>query len=273
LEIKVSVIYPPFQRPRHQAIAQVLQSLDAALLRQHACWFAGGTAIALKYGEFRESVDIDFLVSDKQGYKHLRGLLTDTHGLKNIQVQEAKSEADTARNLAVQARDIRADQYGIRTTVEVGSILIKFEIVLEGRVLLESPPKDCSINGIACLTPLDMLTSKLLANSDRHLDRSVYSRDLIDMAMMQPPTALFNKAYAKASMAYGNSISKDLNKAIERVQNEPDWLARCLQAMAIHTPQALIWQNISKLKKQLQQAIKITPSTTHSTDTHRVPPA
>jgi Nucleotidyl transferase AbiEii toxin, Type IV TA system len=269
----MSVIHPPFQRPRHQAIAQVLKSLDAPLLRQHSCWFGGGTAIALKYGEFRESVDIDFLVSDKQGYRHLRGLLTDTHGLKNIQVQAAEGQANALHDLALQARDIRADQYGIRTTVTVGSVLIKFEIVLEGRVSLESPPKDCSINGIACLTSLDMLTSKLLANSDRHLDRSVYSRDLIDMAMMQPPTALFNKAYAKASMAYGESISKDLNKAIERAQNEPDWLAQCLQAMAIHTPQALIWQNISKIKKQLLYVIKAASNTVPSTNALRVPPA
>ncbi|MGK0399132.1 MAG: putative nucleotidyltransferase component of viral defense system [Gammaproteobacteria bacterium] len=33
------------------------------LLKQHNYLFAGGTAIALRYGEYRESVDIDFLAS------------------------------------------------------------------------------------------------------------------------------------------------------------------------------------------------------------------
>lgn len=61
-----------FDRPHHQCIARVLASLDAGLLREHACWFGGGTAIALRLGEFRESVDIDFLVSDAHAYRELR---------------------------------------------------------------------------------------------------------------------------------------------------------------------------------------------------------
>jgi len=41
----------------------VLQALDADALASHACLFGGGTAMALRYGEYRESFDIDFLVS------------------------------------------------------------------------------------------------------------------------------------------------------------------------------------------------------------------
>lgn len=51
-----------FTRPHHQQIAKVLESLDADLLKQHNCLFAGGTAMAMRYGEYRESVDMDFLV-------------------------------------------------------------------------------------------------------------------------------------------------------------------------------------------------------------------
>jgi len=47
-----------FSRPHHQRIAKVLESLDADLLKQHNCLFAGGTAIALRYGEYRESVEL-----------------------------------------------------------------------------------------------------------------------------------------------------------------------------------------------------------------------
>ena len=64
-----------FTRPHHQRVAKVLESLDGDLLKQHNCLFAGGTAIALRYGEYRESVDIDFLVSDLASYRHLRNLV------------------------------------------------------------------------------------------------------------------------------------------------------------------------------------------------------
>lgn len=60
-----------FARPHHQRIASVLACLDAELLRGHRCYFGGETAIALQQGEFRESVDIDFLISDLESYRAL----------------------------------------------------------------------------------------------------------------------------------------------------------------------------------------------------------
>lgn len=57
-----------FERPHHQRIALILRALNAPLLRENHCLFGGGTAIALRYGEYRESVDIDFLVSDLTSY-------------------------------------------------------------------------------------------------------------------------------------------------------------------------------------------------------------
>jgi len=58
-----------FKRPHHQRIAHVLAALKGDELAQHDCWFGGGTCIALRYGEYRESVDIDFLISDAAGYR------------------------------------------------------------------------------------------------------------------------------------------------------------------------------------------------------------
>ena len=48
-----------FERPHHKRIAHVLASLDANLLARSHCLFGGGTAMALRHGEYRESVDID----------------------------------------------------------------------------------------------------------------------------------------------------------------------------------------------------------------------
>lgn len=61
-----------FERPHHRRIAQILLALDAQHLRDRHCLFGGGTAMALRYGEYRESVDIDFLVSDVASYRELR---------------------------------------------------------------------------------------------------------------------------------------------------------------------------------------------------------
>ncbi|HEX7817479.1 nucleotidyl transferase AbiEii/AbiGii toxin family protein [Dyella sp.] len=61
-----------FERAHHQRIAHVLQALDGELLRRSKCYFAGGTAIALQCGEYRESVDVDFLCADPGGYRLVR---------------------------------------------------------------------------------------------------------------------------------------------------------------------------------------------------------
>lgn len=119
-----------FERPHHQRVAQVLASLDANLLARSHCLFGGGTAVALRHGEYRESVDIDFLVSDIDGYRHLRQLLTGNQGLGALARQGSEIR---------QSAELRADQYGIRSSVRVNDIEIKFEIVLEARIELELP--------------------------------------------------------------------------------------------------------------------------------------
>ena len=236
-----------FERPHHQRIAQVLLSLNGPLLRKHNCLFGGGTAVALRFGEFRESVDIDFLVSEVSSYRQLRLLLTDSQdGIAAIMRKNAGS--------LTQIRDIRADQYGIRTMLLVADQQIKFEIILEGRIILEAPGKNDELCGIATLSQIDMVTSKLLANSDRWADDGAFNRDLIDLAMIQPSLNLFRDAVTKAEQAYGKSIIKDVDKAITKLQTRRDWLDRCMKAMAINTPKALLWKNINTLKQFLKKA-------------------
>ena len=232
-----------FERPLHQRIAQVLGLLNGALLKEHCCLFGGGTAITLRFGEYRESVDIDFLLSDLTHYRSLRQLLTGTDGINAILLPGQPPFA--------QLRDIRADQYGIRTMLSVAEQLIKFEIVLEGRIKLDAPTAKDVVCGIPTLTVLDMTASKLLANSDRWADDGVFSRDLIDLAMLQPGLPLLRQAIAKAEVAYGHAIRIDLEKAIQQLQQRQGWLERCMQAMAMRLPKALIWQRLRNLHKAL----------------------
>ncbi len=230
-----------FERPHHQRIAQVLLTLNGSLLREHCCLFGGGTAIALRFGEYRESVGIDFLVSDIDNYRQLRLLTTNSTGITALFREKTSSIS--------QVRDVRADQYGIRAMLLVAGQQIKFEIVLEGRIKLQSAGQDDQICGVPTLSPLDMATSKLLANSDRWADEGVFNRDLIDLAMMQPSKDLFRTAVTKAEIAYGKAIVTDLGKAIEKFQLRKDWMDRCMLAMAIKIPKAVLWEKIRTLRR------------------------
>ena len=233
-----------FEREHHRCVASVLQALDARLLHAHQCLFGGGTALALRYGEYRESVDIDFLVSHREGYRALRQLLSAPSGIAAI----CRAGIDLAP-LFNQAREVRADQYGIRTMLRVAGVEIKFEIVLEARITLDAPGAGDLLCGVATLTPLDAATSKLLANSDRWRDDAVLSRDLIDLAMMAPPKTLLRQAIAKAQGAYGASVEADLRKAIQNLRERPHRLDHCMQVMRMTTlPKALLWKRIKALE-------------------------
>ena len=228
-----------FERPHHRRIATVLEALDADVLAANGCLFGGGTAMALRYGEYRESVDIDFLVSRVEGYRQLRQRLTGADGIRAI---------TRAGRAPSQTRDVRADQYGVRTLLQVDGADIKFEIVLEGRIELDAPGPDDRQCGVATLTPLDMATSKLLANADRWRDDAVMSRDLIDLAMMAPPKALLKRAIAKAGGAYGDSVAADLASAVEDLRARPHRLDQCMKAMAMTTvSKAALWARIRAL--------------------------
>ena len=219
----------------------MLEALDADLLAANACLFGGGTAISLRHGEYRESVDIDFIVSDRGGYRTLRQLLAGPDGVRAIARHGAALDA---------IRETRADQYGLRTLLRVDGVAIKFELVLEARIVLEPSGPTDRICGVATLTPLDMLVTKLLAHSDRWRDDAVQSRDLIDLAMMQPPKKLLTAALAKARGAYGGSIDIDLNKAIQDLRDRPHRLDHCMAAMQMTSvPKALLWKRIKALSR------------------------
>ena len=233
-----------FERPHHQRIARVLATLNGDVLRQHGCLFGGGTCIALRHGEYRESADIDFLVSDAAGYRNLRLLITGPGGF-NALIRPGMEPLTVLG-------EVRADQYGLRAKVQVDEQPIKFEIVREARMALQAPGKADAVCGIATLTLLDLAASKLLANSDRHADDGVFSRDVIDLAMMNLRLPLLQAALAKAELAYGTAVSRDLARAIDRLQERVGWLERCMQAMAMTQPKALVWQKVRALRRVLK---------------------
>lgn len=233
-----------FERPHHRQVARVLESLDADLLRDCGCWFGGGTAIALRFGEFRESLDIDFVVSDAQGFRELRRRLRSASNLAGL------TRAGVAPLAAT--RELRADQYGIRGFVETGRTPIKFEIVSEGRIALETPGRSDEVCGVGTLRTVDLAASKLLANVDRWRDDSVFSRDVIDLAFMPLPPRVFAPALDKAGEAYGKrDVVAALEQALSGLREREGRLQRCLAALSIDGPPAALVQRLRRLERRL----------------------
>lgn len=232
-----------FERLHHRRVAQVLLALDGGRLDAMQCRFGGGTAIALRWGEFRESVDMDFLVSDAEAYRELRQCLAGADDLAPL----LRAGVAPIRLL----RPWRIDQCGILTVLQVESSEIKFEIVREARIVLDPPGRNDRLCGIGTLTDIDAAASKLLANADRWRDDSVFSRDAIDLAMMNQPPRRLRPALEKARCAYGDVVRIDLDKALKRLRGDPVHLQRCLGALSMTLPPAALQQRLRALQRRL----------------------
>ena len=207
-------------RPWHRLVWQVLESLNCELLSSTKCYFGGGTRIALELDEYRESVDVDFLCSDRRGYRTLRSMVT----------QSTLGEI-FARSVSLM-RDVRADMYGIRTFLQVDEQPIKFEIISEGRISLVG---DSIVPfPVHVLDRTSCIAEKLLAHADRGRDDSTHARDLVDLAFMAGswPEAHTRAAMAIAESAYGDAVARELGAGLSRF-DDPGHRRRCLNALSV----------------------------------------
>ena len=90
-----------FAREHHTAILKALRAHDGDYLMETKCYFGGGTAIVLELGEYRESIDIDFLCADQAGYRALRTAIAGQLNLNRLLRDGAELEC---------LREVRADQ-------------------------------------------------------------------------------------------------------------------------------------------------------------------
>lgn len=210
-----------FKRDHHNKILKVLHAMNSDILAKSGAYFGGGTAIALQLDEYRESVDIDFLCDTTEGYSTLRSLVVNERidGLFNQPIKYL--------------RETRKDRDKIYTAFEVDGTPIKFEIVLEARIKFDTMPID-QILKVPVLSKIDLFTEKLLANSDRGLDRDFFSRDLIDIAMMihfwgEIPA----QAWQKAEKAYSPTVIKRDYDATRKLLSNNAYRKVCLKNMNI----------------------------------------
>ncbi|MCU0697688.1 MAG: nucleotidyl transferase AbiEii/AbiGii toxin family protein [Myxococcaceae bacterium] len=230
-----------FRRAHHQRIERLLRGLDARLFERARCFFGGGTAITMLLDEFRESVDVDFLCSDADGYRALR-LAVFNEGFDGLCAGRLET-----------VRDVRTDQYGIRTFVDVDGTPVKFEIVREARVTLTGQ----AVEGlpVPVLSRDDLMVEKLLANVDRQADRSTWSRDALDLGMMVSAWGGPSRdAVDRARAAYGPTVDAAMKAALHRLDDD-SWLNDCLDALGMSPDAGLV------ARSGLTQAVSRTSPT------------
>lgn len=229
-----------FKRHDSNCIAQVLHSLDTELLDRCKCFFGGGAAIALALGEFRQSTGIDFWVSDMEGYGELKERITSEDEFASILKPGMYIE---------QIRPVRPNQFGVATMLRVDGMPIKFEILLEFQGGLRFDSSSTHICGVRTLNPVDMLATKLMANTNRWERDEAFNRDLIDMALMQPTSEVMAQAMSKVRQTIDRDrFEPNLGKAITRMQERDGWLSTCLDQLHVTVPHADVLQLIKNLE-------------------------
>jgi hypothetical protein len=224
-----------YRRARHKLVQRLLEQLDADFLRQAGCFFGGGTRIVLELDEYRESADVDMLCSNRDGYRELRSAITPA------------SLGGIARGQMALAREIVSDIYGIRTFVDLDGEKIKFEIVHEARIDLNGA--DLPDVPVSCLDRRTCFAEKFLANADRWADRSVLSRDVIDLAFMMNawPQDAARQGFEDARTAYGDAVERDLKLAVRKLLEDKEYLKRCAAGLGI-TQDDTLQRGLQKLQ-------------------------
>lgn len=214
---------PEYRRPLHRRVAHVLSLMDGEFLEQAQCFFGGGTQLVMANGEFRESRDIDFLVSSQAGLRMLR------------QTVNERSLGRIFKGGIVLEREVRIERDAFRTFIkeEPSAQPLKFEIVLEGRIQL-SGLMDAGL-GVPVLELSNAIAEKLLANADRGRAKEHRCRDIIDLAFLslQVEEAPFAAAHDIAQAAYGEVIVRELDEVLKMLSLDARYRALCARDLLI----------------------------------------
>ena len=216
----------------------MLASLNRTLLASANCYFGGGTRIVMELDEFRESVDVDFLCSDRSGYRLLRNTVT------------GRSLGEIFLGDHELIREVRRDMYGIRTFLRVDGKPVKFAVISEGRLSLNGTA--IGLFPVVALDPPSCIAEKLLAHADRGLDDSTHARDLVDLAFMAAcwPSASWPPALKAAEAAYGAVVVRELDAGLSRFGDRTR-RRRCVDALGISDKRTLA-RGLRVLKGRLQ---------------------
>ncbi|MGB5633882.1 MAG: nucleotidyl transferase AbiEii/AbiGii toxin family protein [Waterburya sp.] len=230
-------------------IKRITDQINTNLFNQHRVVLGGGALVGMLYKQLRYSSDLDFLVPP-QDYNAL-----------GYRLRQGESIFTSTNDLEIGKP--RIDKYGIRYPIRFNQdnqeITIKLEIVAEWNMAIAEPGL---VNNIPCLNLTDLVTAKLLANVDRGHDRSKFSRDLIDLAIIGSQTKIPSSAIDKAKSIYPDAITC-LKETVEKFQNTPEYRERCYENLQIDHPEIIV-NGIDYLAKKC--ALKPTERTYKETD-------
>jgi hypothetical protein len=212
-----------FRREHHRRIARALELIKIENLLACGCLFGGGTAIVLQLGEYRESVDIDFLCGSIRDYGNIRRGVYD------------QGSAYLFRDGVKLSRELMQGKSEMRAAIDLedGERPVKFEIITEGYLggLL---PSQSSVCGVPCLHPQDTMATKLMANADRGLDSAHNFRDLIDLLMVVRTFGpMQEETLRKVRAGYNTTAEQGLLKTVALLDDQPALLQRAFSALAL----------------------------------------
>lgn len=225
-----------FSNPWHNHVITILRLLKPDFFKACGIYFGGGTLLALNYDEYRLSRDIDFLCAYGTNFSRLRSAIYEEGA-------DALFQPIWKEVFAI-PRELRTDRDGVRFSVAISGVVLKLEIVAEGRIAFD-PPIYPAWSPVPCLDIVDQIAEKLLANGDRWADASTDSRDLIDLAILRLNTEHFpngvnawNRAIEKAESAY--PAVAPLKRAILNFQSKPEYRDRCYERLCVRSPSQVI---------------------------------
>ena len=202
---------------------EILGNLDPQFLLGANCYFGGGTQIVLANGEYRESRDIDFICSSREGFRVLRETVYE------------RSRGRIFRREMTLSRGVRADRDGIRTFIagDPPAPPTKFEIVFEARI--DATGMIDGKLGVPALDPESATAEKFLANVDRGLDEAFRSRDLVDLSFLAGAHGAdtLRAGLAKSQAAYGSAVLAYLEKSVRRLREDRAYFTRCVNDLMI----------------------------------------
>ncbi|MGL5077786.1 MAG: nucleotidyl transferase AbiEii/AbiGii toxin family protein [Waterburya sp.] len=253
-------------------VDQIVKTLNKDLLNTSEALLAGDTLLGLRLKPYRYSTDLDFHISLLNFYK-----------LKNELV---KGNHISLANNSIVFEEIKNDRYGLRYKVLsqenplLGRVAhggnpqdrarpqctVKLEIVVSD--ILPLNDWDKTEEGLNCLTWKAMTMAKLFANADRFLvgslstetaktapdrflDYRVFSRDLIDLAVMAKFNCFSISALKEAEEIYFCTTSR-LREVIARFENDEKLQQKCFEQLQI-TEVELVFDGLNQLKLLIEQ--------------------
>lgn len=181
-----------FRIAGHRDIWKILTChLDHDLLKETDARFGGGTLVSMRHGEYRESVDVDFLLCKSRPFSAVKGQVRSITDLKL-------------------AREPVVEKDAVRLWVEYEGRTVKIEFIHEQRFAFGSPDNFCGINA---LNDMDLMACKLFAYSDRSIYAARPGKDISDiLAVFRKYPEVMFPACMTVYAAYGSWFAEALKR-------------------------------------------------------------